>query len=321
MGHKCRPPLPHRVRARDPEVDDLAAKAPTQRTKAEKEKRRRPSWLTPLLLLTPTLLLMAYAFVLPLLTFFRFSFNKFERGRLQDAFSLETYRKFLFDEYYHVIIFDTLRMAALVTLLAVLIGYPIAYALWRINRPSIQKWLGILIFSPIIVSVVVRSYGWTILLADQGPVNFVLQQLGVIEEPLRLVYNLTGVLISLVHVFMPFVVFPIFSSMVRLDPTLREAAEDLGAGWWTTFKRVTLPLTLPGLVAGAQICFTLALGAFVTPAILGGGRVLVLPLHVYRATSDINWPVAAVGGMVLLLLSFIAVASFNRVLRYSEVQQ
>jgi putative spermidine/putrescine transport system permease protein len=94
---------------------------------------------------------------------------------------------------------------------------------------------------------------------------------------------------------------------------------DLGAGWFTTFRRVTFPLTLPGLVAGAQICFTLALGAFVTPSLLGGGRVLVLPLQVYTATSDINWPLASVGGLALLVLAFITVALFNLLLRYSEV--
>jgi putative spermidine/putrescine transport system permease protein len=121
-------------------------------------------------------------------------------------------------------------------------------------------------------------------------------------------------------VFLPFVVFPIFSSLVRLDPELKQAAEDLGAGWWTTFRRITFPLSLPGVVAGAQISFTLALGAFVTPAMLGGGRVLVLPLQVYNATSEINWPVAAVGGMALLIISMIAVAAFNRLLKYSEVR-
>jgi putative spermidine/putrescine transport system permease protein len=297
----------------------MTSEATTSRPAFRTRPRRRPGWLTPLLLLAPTLLLMIYAFALPLATFFRFSFDRFERGRLLNDFTLATYRDFLLDPYYRTIVFDTVRMAGLVTVLAVLIGYPLAYALWRMNRPGLQKWIGVLIFSPVLVSVVVRSYGWTILLADQGPVNFILQRLSLVDEPLRLVYNLTGVLISLVHVFLPFVVFPIFSSMVRLDVSVREAAHDLGAGWWTTLRRVTLPLTLPGLVAATQICFTLALGAFVTPAILGGGRVLVLPLHVYRATSDINWPVAAVGGLVLLVLSFVTVAAFNRILRYSEV--
>ena len=280
--------------------------------------RRR--WAVPLWLLAPTLLVMAYAFVAPLLTFFEYSFYRFRRGRLEQVFTLDTYSRFLFDEYYHIIIYDTLRMATLVTVLSLLIGYPLAYALYRINRPSIQRWLGLLIFSPILVSVVVRSYGWIVLLSDQGPVNWLLLRLGIVTEPVTLVFNLLGVVISLTHVFLPFVVFPIFSSLVRLDPELKQAAEDLGAGWWTTFRRVTFPLSLPGAVAGAQICFTLALGAFVTPAMLGGGRVLVLPLQVYNATSEINWPVAAVGGMTLLIISMVAVAGFNRLLKYSEVR-
>jgi putative spermidine/putrescine transport system permease protein len=280
--------------------------------------RRR--WSMPLWLLAPTLLVMAYAFVAPLLTFFEYSFYRFRRGRLEQAFTFDTYARFLFDEYYHIIIYDTLRMATLVTVLSLLIGYPLAYALYRINRPSIQRWLGLLIFSPILVSVVVRSYGWTVLLSDQGPVNWLLLRLGIVAEPVTLVFNLLGVVISLTHVFLPFVVFPIFSSLVRLDPELKQAAEDLGAGWWTTFRRITFPLSLPGVVAGAQISFTLALGAFVTPAMLGGGRVLVLPLQVYNATSEINWPVAAVGGMALLIISMIAVAAFNRLLKYSEVR-
>lgn len=288
---------------------------------AAKPRRRRSSgrWTTPVLLLLPTFVLMVYTFILPLLSFFQYSFHRFRRGRLEDVFTLDTYNRFLFDEYYHLIIFDTLRMATIVTIVSVLIGYPLAYALWRISRPSIQRWLGLLIFSPILVSVVVRSYGWTVLLSDQGPINYVLTLLGILSTPVTLVFNLTGVVISLTHVFLPFVVFPIYSTLTRLDPALREAAEDLGAGWWTTFRRVTLPLSLPGLVAGAQICFTLALGAFVTPAMLGGGRVLVLPLQIYSATSDINWPVAAVGGIVLLLGSMIAVAAFNRLLKFSEV--
>jgi putative spermidine/putrescine transport system permease protein len=283
-------------------------------------RNRRSIWSGPFPLLAPTLLVMSYAFIAPLLNFFEYSFYRFRRGRLEQAFTLDTYSRFLFDEYYHVIIYDTLRMATLVTVLSLIIGYPLAYALYRINRPSIQRWLGLLIFSPILVSVVVRSYGWMVLLSDQGPVNWLLLRLGIVAEPVTLVFNLLGVVISLTHVFLPFVVFPIFSSLTRLDPELKEAAQDLGAGWWTTFRRITFPLSLPGVVAGAQISFTLALGAFVTPAMLGGGRVLVLPLQVYNATTEINWPVAAVGGMTLLIMSMIAVAGFNRLLKYSEVR-
>ena len=280
------------------------------------EQKRR--WM-PILLLAPAFAVMVYVFVAPMLAFLRFSVYSFRGGRLEEDFTFESYYRFLTDSYYHLIIYDTLRMSLFVTLASIAIGYPIAYALWRINRPSIQRWLGLAIFSPILVSVVVRSYGWTVLLADQGPVNYLLLKLGVVSEPLVLVFNQFGVLISLTHVFLPFVVFPIFAAMVRLDPTLREAAHDLGASWWTTFRRVTFPLTLPGLVAGTQICLTLALGAFVTPAILGGGRVQVLPLLIYRTTTEINWPVAAVGGLVLLIFALIVVAASNRLLKYAEV--
>jgi len=280
-------------------------------------KARRGSTL---LLLAPSLALLAVVFTAPLAAFMEYSFYRFRRGRLTADYNLDTYRRFLFDEYYHVIIMDTLKVATSVTLLALAIGYPLAYAMWKINRPALQRWLGLLTFSPILVSVVVRSYGWTVLLSDQGPVNWAFRQLGLTTEPVPLVFNLTGVLIALTHVFLPFVVFPIFTAMTRLDPSLREAASDLGAGWWMTFRRVTLPLTLPGVVAGAQICFVLSLGAFVTPALLGGGRVLVLPLQVYSATAEVNWPVAAVGGLVLLIAALLAVVGFNRLTRYSEVR-
>ncbi len=278
--------------------------------------RRR---LVPWLLLLPVLAVMAFAFVAPLLVFLEYSFWRFEYGQLIEDFTFVAYVDFLTDSYFHTIVLDTLRMASITTICSIAVGYPLAYALWRLTRPGLQKWLGLIIFSPILVSVVVRSYGWTVLLADQGPVNWFLQTVMGFPEPVRLVFNLTGVVISLTHVFLPFVVFPIYSTMTRLDPTLREAAMDLGAGWWTTFRRVTFPLTLPGLLAGAQIAFTLALGAFVTPQLLGGGRVLVLPLQVFSATTDINWPLAAVGGVALLVLAMITVTISNRLLRYSEV--
>ncbi len=282
---------------------------------AEPWRRRMIPWL----LLLPAFAVMLYSFVLPMLVFLQYSVFSFERGRLIEDFTFKTYVKFLTDPFYHTIILDTVKMAAITTICSAAIGYPLAYALWRVNSPRLKRWLAVIIFSPILVSVVVRSYGWTVLLSDQGPVNWFLQSMMGFSEPVKLVFNLTGVVISLTHVFLPFVVFPIFSTMTRLDPTLREASMDLGAGWWTTFRRVTFPQTLPGLLAGMQICFTLALGAFVTPSLLGGGRVLVLPLQVFTATTDINWPLAAVGGMTLLVLAMITVVLSNRLLRYSEV--
>jgi putative spermidine/putrescine transport system permease protein len=165
------------------------------------------------------------------------------------------------------------------------------------------------------VSVVVRTYGWLILLASQGLVNTTLRRLGLIDEPLRLLFNARGVVISLTHILLPFAIFPIYSVLGRLDLTLKEAARDLGAGWGQTFLRVTLPLTMPGVVAGGLICFTLALSAFVTPQLLGGGRVQVLPLTVYNTTVEINWPEGAVTSVALLVLSMLAVWAVNAALR------
>ena len=117
------------------------------------------------------------------------------------------------------------------------------------------------------------------------------------------------------------IVFPIYSVLYKLDPSLKEASNDLGAGWWQTFCRITLPLSLPGIIAGVQLCFTLSLGAFVTPSLLGGGRVLVLPLIIYRNIEDINWPLGTVAGMALLLLAIITVMIFDRTLkRYTEAE-
>jgi putative spermidine/putrescine transport system permease protein len=292
----------------------MAASSSREGGASARTKAERAAWL----LLTPMCLLMAVAFILPVGLFLLYSFYRFRGGRLEETFTLETYWRFMTDELYLITIYDTLQLAVVSTLLCLVISYPLAYAMWRMRSPGLQKLIAFIVFAPVLVSVVVRSYGWTVVLADQGPVNFILTRLGLTSGPVSLVYNMTGTVISLAHVFLPFVVFPILASMLRLDPTLREAAEDLGARWWKTFRSITLPLTLPGVVAGAQICFTLSLGSFVTPAILGGGRVLVLPIQIYTATSDINWPVAAVGGLCLLVMAFIAVVAFGRLSKYSE---
>jgi putative spermidine/putrescine transport system permease protein len=166
-----------------------------------------------------------------------------------------------------------------------------------------------------VVSVVVRTYGWFILLANQGLVNTLLRAVGVVDAPIPLLFNSRGVVISLTHILLPFAIFPVYSVLVRLDRSLAEAACDLGAGPWQTFARITVPLTMPGIVAAALTCFTLALSAFVTPQLLGGGRMQVLPLMVYNSTVEINWPLGAVAGLVLLVLSVAAVWALQAVLR------
>lgn len=268
------------------------------------------------ILLTPAMATMAILYVIPLGVYFINSFHRFLDGRILPVWTLQTYVDYFTDPFTYRIIGASLRLSLLVTVLAIVIGYPLAYALHtRVNSAAAKGLVALLLFSPLLVSVVVRTYGWLILLAGTGLVNTLLLRLGVIDQPISLLFNMAGVVISLTHILLPFAIFPMYSVMTRLDVSLKEAAHDLGAGWWETFTHVTLPLTMPGIVAGALICFTLALSAFVTPRLLGGGRVQVMPLMVYNNTVDINWPTGAVAGLVLLLMSIAAVWTLNGLLR------
>lgn len=259
---------------------------------------------------------MLVFYLWPWTVYFLNSFSLFEGGRIIPAWSLDTYRQFFTDTFYYRIIGQSLRLALVVTILAVVLGYALAYALsTRVTRPSWRAAIGVLLFSPLVVSVVVRTYGWLILLADRGLANTFLTRVGIVDRPVPLLFSQTAVVISLTHILLPFAVFPIFSVLDRMDRSLKEAAQDLGAGWWQSFRHVTLPLTVPGVAAAAMICFTLALSAFVTPQLLGGGRVLVLPLTVYNTTVEINWPTGAVAGLILLVLSVLAVMALNAVIR------
>jgi putative spermidine/putrescine transport system permease protein len=269
-----------------------------------------------LALLAPALVLMAVLYVVPLAVYFVNGFHTFKDGKIIPVWTLRTYVGFFTDPFTYRVVGASIGLALVVTALAVVIGYPLAYALHtRVRGHAARTALAVILFSPLLVSVVVRTYGWLILLANQGLVNTTLRSLGVIDEPLSLLFNQRGVVISLTHILLPFAIFPIYSVLGRLDATLKEAARDLGAGWWDTFLRVTLPLTMPGVVAGALICFTLALSAFVTPQLLGGGRVQVLPLTVYNSTVEINWPEGAVASLTLLALSVLAVWVLNVALR------
>jgi len=230
-------------------------------------------------------------------------------------FTWASWLRFLTDPYYWGVVGTTLRLAGLVTALSLLIGYPAAYAISKIRRPGWALFAYVVLFAPILVSVVVRTYGWLLLLSQTGAVNFVLRSLGLIHEPLILIFNTTGIVIAMVHILLPFMVFPIMSVVGQLTPDLKEAAMDLGATRWQTFQRVTLPLTLPGIVSGSQIVFTLTISAFVTPFLMGGGKVQVLSGLIYRDMEATNLAFAAVVSLVLLVLATTILAASNQLVR------
>jgi putative spermidine/putrescine transport system permease protein len=275
------------------------------------EKKTIWQRLAPAGLLSPAVLLIVSIFVVSMGMLFVNSAYHFTGFNIERIITFEAWPKFFKDPFYWKVLYRTLYLGAVTTFYTVIIGYPTAYAVTRLRNPGLKFFFFILIFSPLLTSVVIRSFGWLILLGDLGFFNYVLMWANIIQEPIKMIYNFLGVTISLTHVLLPFTIFPIISVMTQMDPDLKEASNDLGANRWVTFKKITWPLTLPGLISGAQITFILASGAYATPTILGGGRVMVLPAQIYESIVVLNWPIAAVQAMVLLAVTLLIVFLFN----------
>ncbi|WP_458115923.1 ABC transporter permease [Arthrobacter sp. D2-10] len=279
-----------------------------ERAKATRDRR------TYLILLLPALLGLLVSFVFPLVYMIRMSFNRgAPDGVVEETFTLDTYAQPLSDPYYWNVTLDTFRMGVVVGLLCVLVSYPIALFLAR----TTSKWRGILMaiaIAPLLTSAVVRTYGWMVILGTNGLVNSSLQGLGVIETPLNLANNMTGVTIGLVEIFMPYAILAMISGFGRLNTQLEEAAGSLGASRWKVFLRVTLPLSLPGILTAFLMVFVLSISTFITPRLLGGGVVQVLATEIYDQTTGLlNWPFAAALSVILLILFGAIVALYQRV--------
>src|SRR5881396_51112 len=193
-----------------------------------------------------------------MLQLFAYSAYTFRGGQLTEEVSFLAWQKFFTDPFYWGVVAKTLQLALGVTAVALLVGYPTAYALTKLRSPKLLVAAYVVIFSPLLVSLVVRVYGWLLLLSDNGVINQALRAVGLTSEPIRLIYNEAGVVIALVHILLPFMIFPILSVLLQFDHALREASNDLGANRVQTFLRVVFPMSLPGVVAGCQIVFALA---------------------------------------------------------------
>ena len=220
-------------------------------------------------LLCPVVLVLGVFFVLPLSTMIQYSFYTQVAGSTMQAdFTLANFAKFFQHELYRWTLLKTLGNAFCTTLLAFLLGYPVAYVIAR-GRPWVRRLLVIAVISPLLVGIVIRSYGWMVLLGRQGVVNQWLLATGLLSQPLRLLGTDTGVIISLLHVFYPFMVLPLAGVLQKIERPLEEAAMVLGANRLQVFYRVILPLSIPGIAAGSLMVFLLTAGSFVTPRLIG----------------------------------------------------
>ena len=273
-------------------------------TPADRVRRRAVG--SAIVLSVPAVLLLLALFAVPLLRLLALSV---EGG------SLVAYQRALTNELYLRVIFETFKIAAIVTLLTLALGYPVAYVMATSGR--VWQLVGIaFVLLPFWTSILVRTYAWMVMLGRNGVVNRTLIGWGVIDSPLPLLNNLAGVLIGMVHVLLPYMILPVFNAVKKVDPNLVLAAEGLGAPRWRAFLRVTLPLTRNGVAAGVTLVFTLSLGFFITPALLGGGRVVMIANLIEEQVRELlNWAFAGALSAILLALTLAAFWGISRIAR------
>jgi len=232
------------------------------------------------------------------------------------SFTAANYAKFFGDSFNYAILLETLLLGVKATLVCLVFGYPIAWICARCGA-RLQSIIVFLVILPILTSVVVRTFAWIVILGRQGIINQVWTSFGF--EPLRLLYTEVGVVMVLAQVQMPLMVLPILTVLSRMDPNLADASRALGAGEWRTLFRVTLPLSLPGVIAGCILTYTACITAFVTQTLIGGARLIYMPLNIYQqAIGANNWPFAAALSVIFMVAVLIIVGVLNAVGRRSE---
>jgi putative spermidine/putrescine transport system permease protein len=278
--------------------------------------------LRPLLLTAPAAALFVLFLLVPLGGTAVLSLHGFGMySGIDSSYSAANYRDLLGDDYFYGVFARTLRIGLLTTVITILIGAPEAYILSRMRPP----WRGIFLLvalGPLLISVVSRTLGWAVLFGSTGLINQVLLGAGLVDQPIAFMYTETGVVIALTHVLVPFMVISVTASLQRLDPQIARASASLGAGAFTTLRRVILPHILPGILSGAIIVFALASSAFATPEIIGGRRLKVVATLTYdEFLNTLNWPLGAAAAVILFLTIAAVIVVCNRLLerRYERM--
>jgi len=254
----------------------------------------------------PSLALLAVAAILIAAFLTGMAYLVIESLRAGDGWGWDNFVYFFNRRDYVAVLIRTILVSVLATLFAGLIGYPIAYVIANYKRN--RNLLMMLVIMPWLVSVVVRTYGWVVILGPKGTLNSLLISWGIIDTPLRLIFNMTGVVIGLVHVFCPFFIVSVLAVLLHQDKSLKEASQTLSAGPIKTFFNITWPLSLPGVITGSILVYLLSTGAIVTPLLLGGVRDGMLATQIYQDVLQVfDYPKAASMAIVLLLTAFLLV--------------
>jgi len=276
----------------------------------------RAKSLKPFALIAPAVLLLGVFLVLPYINIVVMSLRNPGSGTpYAPGFTLSNYLRLFADSFYLEQTANTLVIGFITTFVCLVLGFPVA---WQLVKTQ-MRFRGLaygLVLSPLLVGIVIRSYGWTILLGNNGMINRTLIGFGLIDRPLALMYNSLGIVIALVHVFLPFMILPLMSALQGIDPSIEAAARSLGAGRITAFRRIVLPLAMPGIQAGCILVFVLSLSAYVTPSLIGGLRVKTMAVSVVDALIDtFQWPFGSAMALMLSLTGAMVVMLFARLTR------
>ena len=288
--------------------DDVEARA-VARPPRPGRRRQASFWG----LLLPMLALFAVGFVLPILNVARFAFDRFSTARGQvGAWSLQQLSTAFTTEIYQELLTRTFLLAFVTTVISMFLGYPLAIAVTRGPR-RLRPALMAVVLMPLMVSVVVKTFGWSVLFGGEGVLQQTLDRLGI---PVHLLFSPVGVTIGLVHTYMPFMVLSLITAMSAVDRRTEEAASSLGSRPVGVFFKVTFPQTVNGLAAGSVLTFVTSMSALVTPQILGGGKVGTIVTAIYsQATTAQNWPLASALGLVLLAATLVILSVYSLVVR------
>jgi ABC-type spermidine/putrescine transport system permease subunit I len=272
--------------------------------------------LAPLIWLAPAAALLIPFFVLPIALLLRDSFYRDDPLKLLvPDFTFANYARVLSDPYYLQVFGNTLVAAVGIAVLALLIAYPFAWLMAHATRGG-AAFLVWAVYLPIYASVIMRVFGWMVIIADSGMINRMLLGAGLIASPIHMMNEAAGMSIGLLHRYLPLMIIPLATALAKVDAPLLRASANLGAGWWLTWRRVVLPISLPGAVAGTQLVFAAVLSDYVIPVMLGSPRYQMLaPAVYYEATTNASWALAGAIGSLVLLLVVLFLVGMNLIAR------
>jgi putative spermidine/putrescine transport system permease protein len=266
-------------------------------------------------LVAPAAIFFLIFFIIPVGLLLAVGFNPMELGvvTFQPEFSLEPLHKFFSRPLYYDALIRSVELAVASAFFALILGYPLAYLVAKERRPGRANLYMILILTSMQLGLIIRMYGLMVLMGDAGLINDALLRLGVISQPLPLMYNLFGVMVGLVQLSLPFMVLSLIGIIQGIDPAVEEAARSLGASRWRTFFTITFPLSMPGVLAGSLLVFAIAVGSYAVPVLMGGSKVFVMPLHIYQQIAEVaNWQFAAAIAGILFSISLFVVFVYHR---------